>query len=578
MPIRDAVFSGRPLSFSMPVRNISRIEVIRGSGSVVHGSDAVSGIVNIITKTGSELMTNSLNGKGGLASAYIGNFGTYGGSFAYGGKSDEMDYSVSVQAETTKGSDRKINSDAATLIDQTFLASSSNAPGNINQDKTQVHFHYDLGYKDKVRFRLGVRAFEDVGSGVGGSYALSPTDSINNRWINADLDYMGALSPSIKTTTNFSYRVSIQDTEVRNLPLGSPLIPTGMNDTANYVDHQIALKTRANIDSFNNHKVQASLGVTLDFLTNIRHEQDYFIQATPVGLIPIALPGSVPVQSFTEDPLLQRKQRYQVFATFQDEWNVFPDTFLTTGLRVDSYINERTLFSPRAALVHHLSPFLTGKLLYNRSFHMTSFLEEAFSEDSEPELIDMLEFSVEAKDLNANSLTASWYGYKVKNLIIENPTAFQFPAFQSINLRGTGTEIAATYHPLDNVSTKLSYSYTWVIDNREEVYGLTPNHMAFAEINWEFLPTWNLNSQVKWISKRKRAKANDLRKPLNAYTNVILNLSKVIHYSANSDVRINFKVSNLFDADQREPATTLLLPGDIPLPGRSFLGFIELTF
>ena len=209
---------------------------------------------------------------------------------------------------------------------------------------------------------------------------------------------------------------------------------------------------------------------------------------------------------------------------------------------------------------------------------MSSFFEEANSDSIKQEIIDMLEVSFEAKDLQSNTLTASWYGYKLKDLIIENPNALQFPSFQSINLRGTGAEFAATYHPSQTLTAKMSYAFNWVVDQSGDLYGLTPNHMVYSELNWDFLPTWSVTGQVKWISKRRRAKGNDSRKPLNAYTNVTLNISKELYHSDQTKVRLNFKINNLLDTDQREPSISQLLQDDIPLPGRSFLGLLEVRY
>ena len=38
-----------------PVNAIERIEVLKGAGSALYGTDAVGGVINIITKKGSEL-------------------------------------------------------------------------------------------------------------------------------------------------------------------------------------------------------------------------------------------------------------------------------------------------------------------------------------------------------------------------------------------------------------------------------------------------------------------------------------------------------------------------------------------
>ncbi len=53
-PVRESVFGGVDNAFlrSFPVEAVERIEVIRGPGSVLYGSNAFSGVVNILTRSG----------------------------------------------------------------------------------------------------------------------------------------------------------------------------------------------------------------------------------------------------------------------------------------------------------------------------------------------------------------------------------------------------------------------------------------------------------------------------------------------------------------------------------------------
>ncbi|MCK5748004.1 MAG: TonB-dependent receptor plug domain-containing protein, partial [Oricola sp.] len=41
--VGDSVQGGRPVGWSLPVQNISRIEIIRGPGSALYGADAFAG-------------------------------------------------------------------------------------------------------------------------------------------------------------------------------------------------------------------------------------------------------------------------------------------------------------------------------------------------------------------------------------------------------------------------------------------------------------------------------------------------------------------------------------------------------
>jgi len=56
IPITNLFAGDRSLVWGgMPVKNISRIEVIRGPGSALHGADAFAGTINIVTKSASEI-------------------------------------------------------------------------------------------------------------------------------------------------------------------------------------------------------------------------------------------------------------------------------------------------------------------------------------------------------------------------------------------------------------------------------------------------------------------------------------------------------------------------------------------
>ncbi len=50
LPVKPSVVSGMPLGSQLPIRQAERIEVIYGTASAIYGADAVSGVINIITK------------------------------------------------------------------------------------------------------------------------------------------------------------------------------------------------------------------------------------------------------------------------------------------------------------------------------------------------------------------------------------------------------------------------------------------------------------------------------------------------------------------------------------------------
>jgi vitamin B12 transporter len=76
--------------------NIERIEVLRGPQSVLYGSDAIGGVVNVITKTGGE-------GYGGSAFAEVGSFETVRAGASVFGGSRELGFNLSMSGTHTEG-------------------------------------------------------------------------------------------------------------------------------------------------------------------------------------------------------------------------------------------------------------------------------------------------------------------------------------------------------------------------------------------------------------------------------------------------------------------------------------------
>ena len=88
---------------NLTTENLDRIEVLRGPGSVIYGSDAVSGVVQIFTRRGQE-------GVAVEAGAEAGTFGTLSGQASVLGGTPRLNYSANISRFSTDGTYR-FNSD-----------------------------------------------------------------------------------------------------------------------------------------------------------------------------------------------------------------------------------------------------------------------------------------------------------------------------------------------------------------------------------------------------------------------------------------------------------------------------------
>ena len=98
IPVTDVSGIGGALDLRLiPLQQIERIEILKGSQSTLYGSDAIAGVINIITQQDSE-QPFSLNG-----SLSAGSLNTTEATLGIHGKVDAVDYQVSYSRFQTEG-------------------------------------------------------------------------------------------------------------------------------------------------------------------------------------------------------------------------------------------------------------------------------------------------------------------------------------------------------------------------------------------------------------------------------------------------------------------------------------------
>jgi vitamin B12 transporter len=93
---------------NIPLYSIERIEILKGSQSTLYGSDAIAGVINIITRRAGQqaLNANALLG--------YGSNNTVRGNAGVGGRSNRFDYSFAYNIHHTKGIDETVSNNPVT--------------------------------------------------------------------------------------------------------------------------------------------------------------------------------------------------------------------------------------------------------------------------------------------------------------------------------------------------------------------------------------------------------------------------------------------------------------------------------
>ncbi|MES9940085.1 MAG: TonB-dependent receptor [Candidatus Thiodiazotropha sp. 6PLUC2] len=578
--------------FEMPAEMISRVEVVRGPGSAVHGADAFAGTINIITKDGQEI-------DGARAGLRHGSFNTSNGWMQYGTNHQGWDLVASLEA-LKQGTDdeRVIEQDLQSTLDESFGTEASLAPGAMNLDQRLINYHLGLS-KDNWSARIWGLWQKDAGVGVGAAPVLDSEGSLEKDIYNLDLLYQNQdLHPDWALNFRFNYNYTDYINKFTLFPAGATL-PIGADGNLNFnnpvglthfTEGYIGQPNSSNktlgyeatgfYDGFANHHYRIATGYKK--LTLEPHAKQNFGPGVIDGNQPVVDGDLTNVATpYLYGPSKTRHLRY---LSLQDEWTLTRGWDLTLGARYDSYSDFGDTFNPRFALVWQTRYDLTTKLLYGQAFRPPSFSElyaqnnpvQLGNEALDPETIDTLELALDWRPTSDLRLATNLYAYQINDLIEAVPDA-DGASNTNQNARdqeGQGVEFEIEWQV--NQALKLQANGAWQqsedSDSGEEVAN-TPGFQYYARANWQFLPKWSLDSQWFWIGDRARAEG-DSRPDIDDYqiVNLTLHRKQIMQY-----LDLTMAVRNLFDADVREPANSSIV-NDYPMDSRGYWVTVEVRY
>lgn len=551
IPITGVTFGDRSNIWGgMPVENIARIEVIRGPGSALYGADAFSGVINIITKTATDINGTQL----GLRA---GSFNSRDAWVQYGGNLGGFDSSAYLRVGHTDGSHQIITADA--LSGTPF----SLAPGPVNVGRDAIDGRIDIS-RDKWRLRAGYQQRSDVGTGAGIASALDPKGSNFGERISTDLTYQDTnFAPDLDVTAQASYFYITEQSDLTLYPpgtdLGTGVFPNGVIGNPSKWERHLRFNLSAVYTRLQSHKLRFGTGTQDDDLYRTQESNNYST----------GFPG--PVIEVT--PFLLPHSRRVNYVYAQDEWAFIKDWYLTAGVRHDQYSDFGGTTNPRLALVWETAYNLTSKLLYGRAFRPPSFSE--LYNTTNPVLIGNPNLKPETNQ--STELAFAWqatstlqanlnlFHYLMKDILRPDSSGTVQNAGRQ---HGEGFETELVWDASQSLRLSGNYAQQHSIDEAtNQDAGNAPRHHIYARVDWRFVPRWTMDTQLNYVADRKRA-PGDTRPDIADYHTVDLTLR---NNNLSGDWGFAFKVLNLFGADAREPSPSPgLIPNDLPLAPRAW--------
>ncbi len=539
--INDNVYDGALVGteFVVDVDLIDRVEIIRGPGSSLYGSNAFFAVVNVITMRGRNL-------KGAEVSGEAGSFDRYKGRLSFGNR-----FQNGVEA-IVSGSN--YDSKGRRLYFKEFDNPSTNYGVTEHTDYDRYHnFFTKLSYQDFTLQGAYVSRTKGIPTA---SYGTDFNDTRNktiDRLGYADLKYEISLGKQTDITARLFY-----DCYKYN---GDYIYSGAVNKDWSYGEWWGGeLKFTAKL--LEAHKI--ILGA--EYQDNIHQDQ----------------------KNYDDNPYLlylDDRRNSKVWAFYiQDEFTISKNLIFNAGVRYDYYDTFGSTTNPRLAIIYNPFEKTTFKLLYGRAFRAPNVYEFYYQSsisnmksnpNLKPETIKTYELVYEQYIGDSLRGTVAGFYYKIKDLISQTTdpadNLLVYMNIEEVEAKGLELELEGRW--ASGLEGRISYTFQETENKKTgEILTNSPKHLAKMNLTLPLIKEKLFAGIEEQYMSIRKTLAGD---KLDGFfiTNLTLFSQNLL-----KGLEISGSIYNLFDKKYIDPGSEEHVQDAIQQDGRNFRLKLIYTF
>jgi len=349
--------------YDIPVDNIEKVEIIRGPGSAMYGTNAMIAVINIITK---KRETAKVKAGGGT-------YDTKKANFEYGKKGEDLSCFAFAEIYDTAGADGVVSSDALLHTPQY-----SRAPMKQKDNKRKYMFNGGMEYKS-TEFSVNYYR-EDRGPNFAYENILSDKSEVSAEFLSMDVTRSFGSEEHLKFTPRIFFDRWAWNNRIQLYPDGYTdnrdlnndgsveYFPDGIRQNKSHEFYTTGAEVKLEKKHDASHYFTGGITAESSILSKPSIETNYSGEPSSGAVVR-------PYFANWNNYSFPEKSRSVYAAFIQDDWELNETTNFVGGVRHDHYSDFGSSTNPRLSIIHSPTEKVDIKIQYATAFRAPTFKE-----------------------------------------------------------------------------------------------------------------------------------------------------------------------------------------------------------